>query len=232
MLYENANTLRQLIIGGVKRLVMFPQTFIRVCAILLILLIGLTPSVALSQTIELFGTKEFRSRITSLPQWVSVIERNLADPIFLENFPINSQTTWTQLRESLEGLTPFEQLEQVNLFWNRWPYRLDDQVYGTEDYWAIPSEFRQNSGDCEDYAIAKYFTLKELGFSVDDMRVIIVIETIRNIGHAVLGVYLDDDVYILDNLSNSVLSHTRLGNYDAQYSVNENYRWGHVRPQN
>ncbi len=182
-----------------------------------------------SKKIELFGTKEFKSRITSIPQWVDVIERNEKSPILVDGFQLNSSTTWNQLVERLKPLSPREQIREVNLFWNKWPYRLDSQVYKKPDYWAIPKEFQKNSGDCEDYAIAKYYTLKELGFDINSMRLVIVMETIRNIAHAVLAVYIDDDVLILDNLSNAVLSHTKLGNYEPHYSVNEKFRWGHVK---
>ncbi len=182
-----------------------------------------------AEKINLFGTKEFRSRISTLPQWVSVLERNAASPILVDGFMLNKNTSWNSLKERLQNLSKMEQLREVNKFWNQWPYRLDQTVYKKPDYWAIPKQFQKTSGDCEDYAIAKYFTLKELGFNPDDMRLIIVIEKIRNIAHAILGVYMDGDVYILDNLSNAVLSHTKLGNYEPQYSVNEKYRWGHVR---
>ncbi len=182
-----------------------------------------------AEKILLFGKMEFKGRIKTLPQWVKVLEKNAKNPIFSDDSQLNSKTTWGQFKQELSTLSKKEQLNKVNLFWNRWPYRLDNQVWKTPDYWAAPYEFKKNSGDCEDYAIAKYFTLKELGFSVDDMRIVVVMETIRNIAHAVLAVYLDNDVYILDNLSNAVLSHTKLRNYDAQYSVNEKYRWGHVK---
>ena len=44
------------------------------------------------------------------------------------------------------------------------------------------------------------------------------------------AVYLDGDAWILDNLSNAVLSHKRLSHYRPQFSVNEEYRWAHLTP--
>ena len=70
-----------------------------------------------------------------------------------------------------------------------------------------------------------------MGYAADQMRIVVVLETIRNIGHAVLAVYLDGDVFILDNLSKNVLSHTRIRNYVPQFSVNEQFRWAYVRPK-
>ena len=101
--------------------------------------------------------------------------------------------------------------------------------WGKPDYWAVPAQFLKKSGDCEDYAIAKYFTLKELGFPPGDMRIVVLRDTIRNLAHAVLVVYLDGEAYVLDNLSNVVQPHSRLRNYDPQYSVNENGRWTHIK---
>lgn len=181
--------------------------------------------------IRLFGTLEFRGPLKSLPVWLDVLKRNEGHSIFTPESKLNASTTWADFKGKLEKMSPLEQLKAVNLFWNKWPYREDRDVYGKSDYWAIPEQFRKNSGDCEDYSIAKYFTLRELGVPLDSMRIVVLKETIRNIAHAVLVVYLDGDAYVLDNLSNNVLSHARYKNYDPQYSVNEKARWAHVRPR-
>ena len=55
-------------------------------------------------------------------------------------------------------------LTKVNDFFNRVPYKTDMQVWGVKDYWATRMEFLgKDAGDCEDYVIAKYFTLIQLG---------------------------------------------------------------------
>ena len=182
-----------------------------------------------AKKIELFGKMEFKGSFKNLPAWIRVIEETPKHTIFKNDFKLNANTTWGQLKAQLEKLPRKEQLVQVNRFWNRWPYREDIAVYKVPDYWAIPEEFVKNSGDCEDYSIAKYYTLKELGFDPDDMRIAVVKETVRNIAHAVLVVYLDGDAWVLDNLSNAVLSHKVLRNYDVQFSVNEKFRWAHIR---
>ncbi|MGL4942871.1 MAG: transglutaminase-like cysteine peptidase [Thermoguttaceae bacterium] len=182
--------------------------------------------------IRLFDKLEFRGRISTLPQWMRVLTDNDKSPIFADDFKLNPQTTWGEFKKYVLSLPDKkEQLKAVNAFWNRWPYRTDMDVYNQEDYWAIADEFRRNSGDCEDYSIAKYFTLKELGFSPDDLRIVIVRETIRGIAHAILIVYLDGEAWVLDNLSNALLPHTFYKHYDAQYSVNENFRWSYVKPK-
>ncbi len=180
---------------------------------------------------NLFGTVEFRSKIKSLPSWVSVIERNKKNFIFDPGSKLNSKITWQEFRDKTLKLSKFEQLKAVNRFWNQWPYKTDNEVYRKPDYWAIPKEFRKNSGDCEDYSIAKFYTLLELGWDMKQLRIVVVMETIRRIAHAILAVYLDNKIYILDNLSPNVLEHTRYKNYVPQYSINHESRWVHVRPK-
>lgn len=181
--------------------------------------------------IQLFGTVEFKGHFKTLTQWVNAMEEHKNNPIFTQDSKLNATTTWGTWKKELEKLSPLEQAKAVNTFWNKWPYRLDRAVYHKEDFWAAPYLFRKNSGDCEDYCIAKYFTLRELGFTADQLRIVVVIEKIRNIAHAILAVYINDDAYILDNLSPNVLSHTKSRNYAAQYSVNEEFRWAHVLPK-
>lgn len=204
------------------------------CLALMLLFGPASPSWAADKQtprIRLFGTVEFRGPLKSVPIWLDVIKRNSKNPIFSPGNKLNRSTTWNALEAKLQGQSPMEQLKIVNKFWNQWPYRLDREVYGKEDYWAIPDQFRKNSGDCEDYSIAKYFTLREIGFPAEQMRIVVLMDTIRNLAHAVLVVYLDGDAYVLNNLTNSVLSHAKYKNYAPQFSVNEQYRWAHVKPK-
>lgn len=178
---------------------------------------------------RLFGTVEFQMDLKKQQNWLSAIERNRKKPIFFDEKRFNSSTLWKDLKQRASGKPFLEKLSIVNRFWNMWPYRTDIEVYGKRDYWAAPYEFLAKSGDCEDYCIAKYYTLKELGIPPDDMRIVVVRETIRNIGHAILAVYCGDEIYILDNLSEAVRPAERVRNYVPQFSVNEKYRWVHVK---
>jgi predicted transglutaminase-like cysteine proteinase len=135
---------------------------------------------------------------------------------------------WRGLIVSASKLSRREQIKSVNDFFNRWPYKQDRELYGVLEYWAIPLEFMKRSGDCEDYAIAKYFALRELGFNIDDLRIVALRDRIRGVGHAVLAVQIDGDFLILDSLSNLILSHTRYTHYVPQVSMNETTRWAHV----
>ncbi len=181
--------------------------------------------------VKIFNSIEFRGPLKALPQWLKVKDKNAKNQILVPGFKLNGGTTWEQLQAKVEGKPLIDQIKIVNSFWNQWPYKQDNNVYKALDYWAAPYEFRKNSGDCEDYAIVKYFTLRALGVPMEQMRIVVVKDTILNLAHAILAVYIDGDAFILDNLSRNVLSHTRIRNYIPQYSVNEKNRWMHVMPK-
>ena len=121
-------------------------------------------------------------------------------------------------------------MEELNRFINSWTYRFDQENYGDDDYWATPLQFLRRSGDCEDYAIIKYVSLRALGFPADKLRIVVVRDVLRNIAHAVLAVYLDNDILIMDSLFDGVLPHHQVTFYAPQYSVNEKRRWAHITP--
>lgn len=72
---------------------------------------------------------------------------------------------WRILLDELQGVAPQEQVRRVNEFFNAGVrYATDQQAWGVEDYWATPEELlRSGQGDCEDFALAKYVSLRELG---------------------------------------------------------------------
>jgi predicted transglutaminase-like cysteine proteinase len=184
----------------------------------------------------LFGTTEFRAEsLAALPKWQHVLDRIARERATYRACsrssaacPSRSVSVWRSVIESQIGRAEIDQLEAVNRFLNDWRYKADDQNYGRRDYWATPLEFLRHSGDCEDYAIAKYVTLREIGFAPDQLRVVVVRDVARDLAHAVLAVYLDDQVYVLDNLTNAVLPQERVAHYVPYYSINETTRWGHV----
>lgn len=184
------------------------------------------------KVVRLFGTIEFRTTLEVLPHWQRV--RELAGEQMARLIAWKGEqcprpvTQWQHMLAAARGQATMEGLKLVNRFFNRWPYRLDREVYGAPDYWATPEEFMTRSGDCEDYGIAKYYTLRQLGFSPEQLRLVVVQDRIRGIGHAVLAVYLDEGVYILDNLTDQVLPHTTYRHYLPQYSVNEAHGWAHL----
>ncbi len=181
----------------------------------------------------LFGSVEFKGSLSSLPQWQRVMRgmRPHADN-FAATLPTtgtpNAREAWLAFRASVAHEPLMEKVRRVNAYFNRYPYRLDEEVWGVPDYWATPSEFASHSGDCEDYAISKYYALKDLGVDPKTMRIVALWDRIRGIGHAVLVVLANNTEWVLDNQTNLVLPDTRYGHYVPQYSVNEFTRWAHV----
>ena len=186
----------------------------------------------------LFGTAEFKAEsLAALPQWRRVlaeIDNEEATYNACAEDPKSCSSralmAWEALLQGLKGAPDEEQVRKVNRFVNQWRYRTDQANYGRSDHWSSPLNFMRYSGDCEDYAITKYVSLRRLGFEADQLRLVVVQDTLRDIAHAVLAVYLPEKVVILDNLTNAVLPHGRVSQYRPYYSVNETTRWAHVPP--
>jgi predicted transglutaminase-like cysteine proteinase len=106
------------------------------------------------------------------------------------------------------GITDREKLEKINSFFNKKIVFVNDaDLYGVKDYWATPVEFiSRGAGDCEDFAIAKYFSLKIMGVSEDKIRIAYVKALQYNIFHMVMLYYSNPgaDPLILDNLVDSI----------------------------
>jgi predicted transglutaminase-like cysteine proteinase len=96
---------------------------------------------------------------------------------------------WTALLAGLKKSDKREQLQKINRYLNQVDYITDIENWGLNDYWATLKQFFSKDGDCEDYAIAKYFSLKKLGFKTGDMRIAVVQDMNLNVPHAVLIVY-------------------------------------------
>lgn len=187
---------------------------------------------------RLFNSLEFRgASLEALPQWLKVLakisdERRIyaACDADITTCPYPAMAAWRAKIRALQGVEPQRQLQELNQFLNRWTFREDREAYGVEDYWAAPLEFLRQSGDCEDYAIAKYVSLRALGFSAESLRIVVVRDTLRNVVHAVVAVYLGEQIFVMDSLFDAVLPHELISFYAPQYSINETTRWAHVIP--
>lgn len=135
---------------------------------------------------------------------------------------------WKAWLETLRDKSLRSQIDLVNDWSNEHPY-IEDQVnWGMEDYWETPYEFIDISGDCEDYAISKYYSLRALGIAADKMRVIIVQDlNLGGIIHAILGVYDEGEILILDNQSKQVRPALKIYHYRPIYGVNEEAWWAY-----
>ena len=121
-----------------------------------------------------------------------------------------------------------EKLEIVNTFFNKSRFVNDIDHWDVEDYWATPVEFLStDGGDCEDFSIAKYFTLKEMGVAVEKMRIMYVKAVELNQAHMVLTYYPTPDAepVILDNLINEIKLASNREDLVPVYSFNADGLW-------
>jgi predicted transglutaminase-like cysteine proteinase len=119
-------------------------------------------------------------------------------------------------------------ISAVNSFFNRIPFIDDIRHWGQEDYWASPAEIvASNGGDCEDFSIAKYYALKELGVPIRGLRITYVKATRTNQPHMVLAYYPrpDADPLILDNLVSEVRPSSERPDLIPVYSFNDDDVW-------
>ena len=182
----------------------------------------------------LFGTLEARSDdITLFPKWTGMLARHAAErPLMEEPCGDHPQRpcdlrNWSGFLATVRPLGRRAQLDAINRQMNRKHYVIDPTNYGVPDYWATPFQFLHLNGDCEDYAIAKYLSLRELGFDDDDLRIVVLDDLNLGVAHAILAVYLGDDVFILDNQIDAVVSASVIRHYRPIYSVNERHWWLH-----
>lgn len=134
---------------------------------------------------------------------------------------------WRSFIDSLRGRDPMTQITETHARMNSAPYIEDINNYGQTDYWATPGQFFDRSGDCEDYAISKFLTLRELGFANEQMRIAVLQDTNLNLVHAVLVVYNNDIAYLLDNQIDQVVRAETVKHYRPYYSLNETRWWRH-----
>jgi predicted transglutaminase-like cysteine proteinase len=120
----------------------------------------------------------------------------------LAHLPQTSRKSRLNLEKALPGMKPLEKISAISGFINfQAEGATDKEIYGVEEKWAAPAEFfRRARGDCEDFAIAKYFVLREKGFSADGLRLLIVKEG-GAAGHMLLAVLIDGQPYLIDNNS-------------------------------
>lgn len=138
---------------------------------------------------------------------------------------------WLRLIDLAGDAPRSEQLSRVNDFFNlRVRFGDDIQIWQMADYWATPLQtLVRGQGDCEDYAIAKYLTLRALGVPQSELRLIYVRARIdgRAQAHMVLGYYPDPhgEPLILDNLSGVVAPAAQRRDLSPIFSFNDEGLW-------
>jgi predicted transglutaminase-like cysteine proteinase len=201
--------------------------------ILVVMMLASTPAFAISSYFKNMGATR-SSNISPFTKWTGMVIRynhnQKADDSDCgkTRFHPCSVMEWKGLVDSIESKPLRQKLEIINNWSNSHPYIEDMINWGMEDYWESPYEFMGISGDCEDYAISKYYSLRASGVPSDKLRIIIVQDlNLGGIIHAVLGVYDDGDLYILDNQIKQVTPALRIFHYRPVYGINEDAWWSY-----
>jgi len=136
-----------------------------------------------------------------------------------------------QLIERLATQEEMQRLKEVNDFFNRrLAFKDDAVVWGVPDYWAAPLEsLEKRAGDCEDYAIAKYFSLAATGVPTARLRMVYVRARLQgqSLAHMVLAYYPQPgaEPLILDNLRPEVLPASQRTDLTPVFSFNTEGLW-------
>jgi len=189
-----------------------------------------------------------RNRVPSLPvcrqlMFISILfsiavtmaGNNGFSPAFLNSIAAqfgqsakNRVVAWQNLILNHRGDSDWESIHTVNDFFNRVRFISDKKHWHRADYWATPVEFLStNGGDCEDFSIAKYFTLRQMGVPDEKLRITYVKALRLNQAHMVLAYYEtpDSDPLILDNLIDKIRPASRRHDLLPVYSFNGKNLW-------
>lgn len=138
---------------------------------------------------------------------------------------------WIKLIETSRKKSETEKLKLANEFFNQTPFVSDTEHWGKQDYWATPVEMlASNGGDCEDYAIGKYFTLLALGVGMSHLRITYVKainQPPSDQAHMVLTYHPkpDDTPLVLDNLDPEIKPASQRDDLIPVYSFNGDGLW-------
>ena len=130
-------------------------------------------------------------------------------------------------RDALTETRELEILDAVNAFFNKVPFVEDLKHWRAVDYWASPAEtVASNGADCEDFAIAKYFALKEIGIPVAKLGITYVKAMRMDEAHMVLVYSASNsfDRLILDNRDSTIRPASRRPDLIPVYAFNDNER--------
>ena len=95
--------------------------------------------------------------------------------------------------------------------------------YGQDDVWSSPLvTFAHGGGDCEDYAIAKLEALRLAGVAPDDLRIVVMHDSLSGDGHAVAAARLDGHWLTLDNRRMAMVEDADIRNYRPLFVIDQN----------
>ena len=136
---------------------------------------------------------------------------------------------WQQLLVTQKQIPEAEKLRVVNQFFNaQLKYREDIDLWHQEDYWATPIQaLWKGAGDCEDYAIAKYFSLRRMGIPSEKLRITYVKALRQNRAHMVLTYYSNPQAQplVLDSLMDAIKPASQRTDLLPVYAFNGEGLW-------
>ncbi|ELP5726940.1 transglutaminase-like cysteine peptidase [Vibrio vulnificus] len=159
---------------------------------------------------------------TTEQKWIDAVTKTYGERAGLR---VN---TWREYIDLYKSLEEKEKLEGINDFFNQLYFVNDIDLWGQNDYWATPLEFLgSNAGDCEDFTIAKYFSLIELGVSDNKLRLVYVKAIELNQFHMVLAYYKtpSSEPLILDNINPKIIQASKRLDLLPIYSFNGKNLW-------
>lgn len=178
---------------------------------------------------SLFDSLEKRSAdISAFTKWSNMFKRYERSVKSYEDAKIIK--AWETGLQRYKDLPLKHMARKVNDLVNQKPYIADSRNWGRSDYWATPVEFIKRGGDCEDFAIAKYASLKALGVPEERLRIAIVYDKLKNIPHAILIVYTDNGSLMLDNQIKQISATNKVRRYRPIFSINKLAWWLHSEP--
>ena len=139
---------------------------------------------------------------------------------------------WDKMIQKASQAKTVHKLKIVNDFFNTVRYSTDIRHWKKNDYWATPTEFvGTKAGDCEDYAIAKYFSLLKAGIPEAKLRIAYVKLLRRNTNyqeaHMVLLYFHKENSVpiVMDNVNKKLKLATKRADLKLIYSFNANGLW-------
>lgn len=167
-----------------------------------------------------------------------VIDFNRANNFVNASYDNSQQRIFMEWQQLIMRIQPYSENDKISaindFFHQNISYRADILVHGIEDFWATPLELiGQGVGDCEDYAIAKYITLRLAGVESSKLRLIYVRARIggetSNISqaHMVLGYYPTPtaEPLILDSLQRAIQPASQRADLTPVFSFNSEGLW-------
>lgn len=140
----------------------------------------------------------------------------------------NRVVEWQELVHETQSGSELEIIEKVNLFFNKVLFVEDEIHWKKKDYWATPVEFLgSGGGDCEDFSIAKFVTLKALGIDESKLNITYVKSLRLKQAHMVLTYFAKPGgvPLVIDNLTNQILPATKRPDLLPIYSFNGSGLW-------